>query len=118
MCARWIEDGKAVEHFLGIVHAQDVTAGQYLLNFLDIPIQKLRGLGFDGASTTSGVRSGVQIRMRYHSPSALYIHCRCHQLQLAAVAAANEHTEVKRVFRTLLTMWKAFHYTRQKRLKS
>ncbi len=85
VCARWI----------------DVTAGaitQHLLNFLqarDIPIQKLRALGFDGASTTSGVRSGVQIRMRYHSPSALYVHCRCHQLQLAAVAAANEHTEFK-----------------------
>ncbi len=27
VCARWIEDGKAVEHFLGIVYAQDVTAG-------------------------------------------------------------------------------------------
>ncbi len=24
VCARWIEDGKAVEHFLGIVHAPDI----------------------------------------------------------------------------------------------
>ena len=77
VCARWIEDGQAVEHFLGIVHAHKVTAGhlaQYLLDFLhdrDIPIQKLRGLGFDGASVMSGSRSGVQVRMRYHSPSAL-----------------------------------------------
>jgi len=52
--------------------------------------------------------------MRYHSPSALYIHCRCHKLQLAAVHAANEHTEVKRVFGTLLTMWKTFHYSPKK----
>jgi hypothetical protein len=95
VCARWIEGGKA------ILHAQKVTARaltQYLLDFLqarNVPIQKLCGLGFDGASTMFGVRSGVQMRMRYHSPSALYVHCRCHRLQLAAVSAANEHTEVK-----------------------
>ena len=115
--SRWIENGKAVEHFLGIVHAKEVIAKaltQYLLDFLQergIPIQKLRGLGFDGASAMSGSKGGVQIQMRYHSPSALYapsnpspgskggvqiqmryhspsalyVHCRCHRLQLAAV---------------------------------
>lgn len=120
VCGRWIENGKAAEHFLGIIHARGVTAGaltQYLLDFLQnrgISTQKLRGLGFDGASTMSGARTGVQIRMRYHSPSALYVHCRCHQLQLAAVAAAKEHNEVNRVFGTLLTMWKAFHYSLKK----
>lgn len=49
-----------------------------------------------------------------HSPSAIYVHCRCHQLQLAALNAANEHTEVKRVLGTLLTIWKAFHYSPKK----
>ena len=105
---------------MGIVHAKEVTAKaltQYLLDFLQehgIPIQKLRGLGFDGASAMSGSKGGVQIQMRYHSPSALYVHCRCHQLQLAAVYAANEYNEVKKVFGTLLTMWKAFHYSPKK----
>ena len=50
VCGRWIENGKAVEHFLGNVHAKEVTVTQYLLDFLQecgIPIQKLRGLGFD-----------------------------------------------------------------------
>ena len=47
VCGRWIENGKAVEHFLGIVRAKEVTAKaltQYLLDFLQergIPIQKL-----------------------------------------------------------------------------
>ena len=63
----------------------------------------------------SGSKGGVQIQMRYHSPSALYVHCRCHRLQLAAVYAANEHNEVKKVFGTLLTMLST---TRQKRLRS
>ena len=26
VCGRWIENGKAVENFLGIVHAKEVTA--------------------------------------------------------------------------------------------
>ena len=67
VCGRWIENGKAVEHFLGIVHAKEVTAkAQYLLDFLQecgIPIQKLRGLGFDGASAMSGSKGGVQIQI-------------------------------------------------------
>lgn len=75
-----------------------------------ISVKKLRGLGFDGANTMFGNKSGVQVRMRYHSPGALYVHCCCHRLQLAAVQAADEHKEVKRVFGTLLTVWKTFHY--------
>ena len=76
--------------------------------------EKMRGLGFDGTNTMSGHRSGVQTRLRVHAPSALYVHCRCHKLQLAAVNAAAEHTEVKRVLGTLLTIWKAFHYSPKK----
>ena len=81
-------------------------------SFSCIPIQKLRGLGFDG--TMSGNKSGVNLKMRYHTPSALCVHCRCHQLQLAAVHAANDHLEVQEVLGTLLTMWKTFHYSPKK----
>ena len=44
----------------------------------------------------------------------MYIHCRCHQLQHAALSAANDHTVVKRVLGTLLTIWKVFHYSPKK----
>jgi hypothetical protein len=64
VCARWIEGGKA------ILHAQKVTA-RALTQARNVPIQKLCGLGFDGASTMFGVRSGVQMRMRYHSLRSL-----------------------------------------------
>ena len=36
ICARWLENGSAVEHFLGIVHAKAVTAEaitEYILRF-------------------------------------------------------------------------------------
>ena len=72
------------------------------------------GLGFDGASNMSGHRSGVQRRLKVHAPSAIYIHCHCHRLQLAAISAAEEHRQVKRVLVTLLSIWKAFHYSPQK----
>ena len=120
ICGRWLKNGKAVEHFLGITYAQKVNAKaltSYLLKFLNdrgICLSKLRGLGLDGASTMSGKKNGVQVRMRCHSPSALFVHCCCHRLQLAEVHAANEHIEVKRVLGSLLTIWKSLHYLSKK----
>ena len=123
ICGRWIENGKPVEHFLRIICTHEVNAEeltQYLLQFLldkGISVKKVRGLGFDGTNTMSGQKSGVQIQIRCHSLSALFFHCRCHQLQLAAIHAAQEHGEVHRVLGTLLTIWKTFHYS-LKRQKS
>ena len=100
------------------VHAIDASSlTQSLLSLLNdggIGLDGLRGIGFDGTNTMSGERSGVQKRLWYHAPSALYVHCRCHQLQLAALHSANEHNEVKCVFGTLLAIWKALHYSPKK----
>lgn len=102
VCARWLEDNKAVQHFLGIVYAKDVTA-KGIASDLTTYLKQMRGLGFDGASTMSGHRTGVQSHLLHqHSPSAIYVHCWCHQLQLAALNAASEHIQVKRVLGTLL----------------
>ena len=103
VCARWLDltENKPVEHFLGIVHAKEINAEAitgYLTTFLhsrNIGFEKMRGLGFDGTNTMSGHRSGVQTRLKVHAPSAVYVHCRCHKLQLAALNAATEHNEVK-----------------------
>ena len=48
--------------------------------------------------------TGVQKCLRFLPSSALYIHCPCHQLQLAAISAANDHTEGQRVLGTVLTI--------------
>ena len=116
VCARWLQDSKPVEHFLGIVQAKETNAEAitgYLVAFLQskgIGFEKKPGIGFDGTNTMSGHRSRVQTRLRLHAPSAVYVHCRCHKLQLAALNAAAEHTEVNHVLGTLLTIRKAFHY--------
>ena len=48
---------------------------------------KLVGMGFDGAATFSGAKTGVQVRLKKNSPRALYVHCHCHMLQLACIQA-------------------------------
>ena len=120
VCARWLQDSKPVEHFLAIVQSKETNTEAitgYLVAFLQpkgIGFEKMHGIGFDGTNTMSGHRSGVQTCLRLHAPSAVYVHCRCHKLQLAALNAAAEHTEVNRLLGTLLTIWKAFHYSPKK----
>ena len=55
-------------------------------------------MGFDGAAIFSGKKSGVQARMKKHSPHALFVHC--HQLQLACVQAANSTAGIEHVYVT------------------
>ena len=52
-------------------------------------------MGFDGAATFSGDKTGVQRRLKELSPHALFVHCRCHVLQLASVQAANATPGIK-----------------------
>ena len=85
VCARWLENSKAVEHFLGIVNAHDVHAKAVtLLQFLsdnEIPLSKIRGLELDGMNTMSGKNTGVQVRIR-HFPSKCFA-CSLHLSQAA-----------------------------------
>ena len=55
----------------------------------NIQLGRLIGMVFDGAATFSGDKTGVQRRLKELSPHALFVHCRCHVLQLASVQAAN-----------------------------
>ena len=68
-------------------------------------------MGFDGAATFSGDKTGVQRRLKELSPHALFVHCRCHVLQLASVQAANATPGIKHVYTTLMMLWKFFHYS-------
>ncbi|XP_078506693.1 zinc finger MYM-type protein 1-like [Lissotriton helveticus] len=45
-------------------------------------LNKCRGQGYDGASTMSGIYSGVQTRIRQKEPTAVYVHCAAHNLNL------------------------------------
>ena len=52
----------------------------------------------------SGRRTGVQARVKKHTPHALFVHCHCHLLQLACVQSANKTPGIAHVYRTLTTL--------------
>ena len=114
---RWEEDGLPVEHFLEIVHLQKANAESIhsalieCLKQKNLQVKRIVGMGFDGASTFSGPKTGVQARMKKLAPHALFVHCHCHLLQLACVQAANSTPGIKHVYVTLTALWKFFHYS-------
>ena len=57
---------------------------------LQLDLQKLCGLGSDGASVMLGVRGGVSTLLKEQTPFLVANHCIAHRLALACGQAANE----------------------------
>ena len=94
ICCRWVESGVPEEHFIEILPLKKANAESIYSTLVEycrekkIQLGRLIGMGFDGASTFSGDKTGVQRRLKALSPHALFVHCHCHVLQLASVQAA------------------------------
>ena len=120
ICCRWLVDGCPEEHFLTVLHVKATNAEAItnaitsFMNNKDLEYSRLVGQGYDGAATFSGVRTGVQRRIRVKAAHALYIHCSCHRLQLASVQAAKSVGVLMRMFGTMTNLWKLFHYSPKK----
>ena len=64
---------------LARVRAVDIAdAIMKTLENLGLSLSSLHGQGYDGASTMSGAKTGVQARIRECQPKALYTHCASH----------------------------------------
>ena len=106
---RWEEKGIPEEHFLEIIHLRQANTESIYSALVEclkekkLQISKIVGMGFDGANTFSGKRTGVS--------HALFVHCHCHLLQLACVQAANCTAVIKHVYVSLMALWKYFHYS-------
>ena len=122
ICARWVtQDGNVEEHYLGLVDLKSCdaeTISNTLITFMEkkgIDAKKMRGQGYDGASTMSGKNNGVQMRIRVIcSLKAIYVHCRAHLLQLALVESSKKIKTINSVFATMMAIWKTFHYSPKK----
>lgn len=95
LCLRYVDKlGKVCERFLGLVHIADTSslslkaAIQSLLVSHHLTITQIRGQGYDEASNMKGQINGLKTLMMKESPSAYYIHCFAHQLQLVLIAVA------------------------------
>jgi hypothetical protein len=100
LCLRYVNKmGEPVERFLGLVKVEDTTsltlkeAIQSLLIKYQLPLSKIRGQGYDGASNMKGHVNGLKKLIMEESPSAYYVHCFAHQLQLTLVSVAKENID-------------------------
>ena len=87
------KDNNIREEFLGFAHCDSGTSGRALAekiqgNLRDwgLPLQNLRGQGYDGASNMSGNLNGCAKAIHEQQPEALYLHCASHLLNLAVMS--------------------------------
>ena len=106
--------GVQEEHIIEILTLKKANAESIYFALVEycrennIQLGRLLGMGFDGAATFSGDKTGIQRRLKELSSLALFVHFRCHVLQLASVQAANAMPGIKHVYTTLMMLWKFF----------
>jgi len=77
------------------------NAIEKLLMDHSLSLSRIRGQGYDGASNMKGALNGLKKLIMDESPSAYYVHCFAHQLQLTLVAVAKENQDCKCFFEQL-----------------
>ena len=99
-----LPDGHIKERFFSFIeiHAHDAAyLYQVIIDILkkwDIDITKCRGQSYDNASNMSGAYTGLQARIKSKSPTAEYIPCSNHSLNLVGNAAAESCTSAVTFF--------------------
>jgi hypothetical protein len=58
-----------------------------------LTMAQIRGQGYDGAINMKGEIKGLKTLIMKESPSAYYIHCFAHQLQIVLIAVAKGNTD-------------------------
>ncbi|XBJ16618.1 hypothetical protein VPH35_008208 [Triticum aestivum] len=98
LCLRYVgTKGMAVERFLGIVGVEDTTpltiktTIQNLLTAHSLSFSRVRGLGYDGACAMKGYHNALKKIIVDEFPSAYYVNCFAHQLQVNMVAVAKQN---------------------------
>lgn len=93
LCVRFVEIAEnkctLVENFLQfvpVISTRGVDLANTILTTLGslgLNLDFIRGQGYDGAAAMSGTFNGVQAKIREKFPSAIYVHCASHSLNLA-----------------------------------
>ncbi|XP_068720569.1 52 kDa repressor of the inhibitor of the protein kinase-like [Montipora capricornis] len=106
------------EVFLGFVELPTTDASTITDSLLrnlskwGLDTERLRGMGFDGASNMSGTQSGVQARITQRYPKAKYFtHCSSHCLNLVIVVSCNKIQEIKNFMTTFQELSSFFSYS-------
>ncbi|XP_071843974.1 zinc finger MYM-type protein 1-like [Apostichopus japonicus] len=101
---RWIsleEDIAVHEDFVGMYEFTSTDAITITASLKDIllrcnlPLDNCRWQSYDGAANMSGSLSGVATRITAENPSALYLHCCNHSLDLALQGCVKSSTMIR-----------------------
>ena len=100
LCLHYVDkSGRPCEWFLGIVLVGGTTysslkeAIQSLLLSHGLTITKIYDQGYDGASNMKGDIKGMKTLIMKGSPSAYFVNCFAHKLQLVLVAVAKDNND-------------------------
>ncbi|RWR90616.1 zinc finger MYM-type protein 1-like protein [Cinnamomum micranthum f. kanehirae] len=104
------EQGCVIERFLLVEHVTNTTV-QLLKAAIDaifskhgLRITSLHGQGYDGAMNIRGHLNGLKTLIQNENPTAFYVHCFAHQLQLALIAVAKKHVPIAMFFKSVCYM--------------
>lgn len=88
---RWVDNDLTVnEEFIGLYEVKSIEAPSLVhvikdtLLRLNLPLSKVRGQCYDGASNMRGIRNGVAKLIQDEEPRSTFTHCYGHSLNLAA----------------------------------
>lgn len=102
------------EPFLGFYALEQHGATNYaqliqnVLHKHNIKIQNCRGQGYDGASVMSGQYPGVQKRINDIVPTASFVHCCAHNLNLVISDASKISPNISRFFEIVQNVFNFF----------
>ena len=102
------------------VRAVDITdAIVKCLQNLGLSLSDLRGQGYDSASNMSGVKTGVQAKLKEIQPKAVYTHCTGHALNLSIVSSCSI-ASIRNCIDTIksVTIWVKYSTKREGLLKA
>lgn len=108
ICIRYVDEELLPhEDFVGF-YAVDETTGYRLakcikdcLTRYQLPLERLRGQTYDGASNMSGVYNGCQAIIAREQPLASYVHCSAHCTNLIAAAVCSSSTFLRDAVQTV-----------------
>ncbi|KAJ7320447.1 hypothetical protein JRQ81_019958, partial [Phrynocephalus forsythii] len=102
------------EHFLGFVPLKKTTGAfmaETLLGLLEqmgLPLENLRGQGYDYGSNMRGKEHGVQKTVLDINPCAFFVPCSAHSLNLVVNAAAKSCQEATGFFMSVQEIYNYF----------
>ena len=112
------EELQVHEEFLGL-YAVDSTDATTLVSVvkdaimvrMNLPMSKLRGQCYDGASVMSGIRSGVAKQIADIEPRAIFTHCYGHALNLAVADTVKQSKVMRNALETTYEIIKLIKYS-------